>query len=137
VQDIRPEDKLESMISGLMVHRFDTIAGFIDSYASGKVTFGENGAKVIFLGIYELVHRDKRWYIRRFKSITTKREIEVKHSELLVGQEGEYCQMVWNPSLVIKEGTSVHPLFDYTSREEKEKERTSLNKSVMESLAFI
>lgn len=138
MQDFSPEEKLASMISGRTVLRFATISGFLANRAVGDLPFGPKGAKVILEGIYQLVNRDHRWYLRRFKSVTSRVEIEVSHDEVLVGEEGEYCQTVWDPAfLVQEEAVAPYPLLDYTSRAEQEKKRAAPRKSVMESLTFM
>ncbi|MDH3359760.1 MAG: hypothetical protein OEL55_02725 [Desulfobulbaceae bacterium] len=137
MEDLDYEDKLETMISGFEIHRFKTIAGFLKSCADGEITFAENGAKVILTGIFELVHRDDSWYLRRFKSAYAKVEVEVEYEEFLVGEAKEHCQTIWNPSLLSQEGDKIFMLLDHTSKEEKIKEKENAKTGVMESLAYI
>lgn len=134
--DFDYEDKMETIISGFEIHRFKTISGFLNSCANGKVTFAENGAKIVLKGIFELVHRDNHWYLRRFKSVYSKVEIEVEHDEFMVGEAEEHCQTIWNPSLLTQEGDKIFLLLDHTSKEEKIKAKTNAKTGVMESLAY-
>ena len=137
MEDFGYEDKMETIISGFEIHRFKTISGFLKSCANGEVTYAVNGAKIVLMGIFELVHRDNSWFLRRFKSVYAKVEIEVEHDEFMVGDTEEHCQIIWNPSLLVQEGDKIFLLLDHTSKEERKKSKSKSKISVMESLAYI
>jgi len=137
VEDLDYEDKLETMISGFEIHRFNTISGFLQGCASGEVTYAVNGAKVNLTGIFELIHRDNRWYLRRFKSVYSKVEIEVEHDEFMLGDVDEHCQIIWDPSLLTQKGDKSFLLLDHTSKEERLKQKLNVKTGIMESLAYI
>ena len=131
------EDKLESVISGCPIFRYDTLSDFIEDKDDARIEYGDNGAKILFKGIFELVGSSRGWHLRRFKSVCGQPKLAVQHDELLLGDGGEHCQLIWNPGLGATPGEEPPRLAAFTSAEEQRRIRDHKGQSVMDVLAFL
>ena len=64
-------------------------------------------------------------------------EVAVEHDEIVVGDGGEHCQLIWNPTLLVTAAEALPRLSDYTGVEEQHRIRLQQGQSVMDVLAFL